>query len=249
MPLRLGIVGIGKIARDKHIPALDASPDFDLVAGASHDGELAGRPTYRSVDEMLTAGHELAAVALCQPPQTRFEAAWAAIDAGCHVLLEKPPGATTCEVDLLAAHARSRGVTLFASWHARFAPAVEPARAWLAGARDPAGRDRLERGRAAVASGPSLDLGARRPRRVRPRHQCPVDRHAHPAAAVLSGGRAPFGAGEQGRADRRRIGLHRCGANADRRATRFSPDRAPDLGTSGSRRTPGLSFSRRAVAS
>ncbi len=132
MPVRLGIVGIGKIARDKHIPALDASPDFDLVAGASHDGALAGRPTYRSLDEMLTAGHELAAIALCQPPQTRFEAAWAAIDAGCHVLLEKPPGATTCEVDLLAAQARSRGVTLFTSWHARFAPAVEPARAWLA---------------------------------------------------------------------------------------------------------------------
>ena len=132
MPIRLGLVGIGKIARDKHIPALDASPDFSLVAGASHDGQLADRPTYRSLEEMLAGGHDLAAVALCQPPQTRFQAAWAAIDAGCHVLLEKPPGATTCEVDLLAAHARARGVTLFASWHARFAPAVEPARACLA---------------------------------------------------------------------------------------------------------------------
>ncbi|VVB43567.1 L-arabinose 1-dehydrogenase (NAD(P)(+)) [Beijerinckiaceae bacterium RH AL1] len=133
MAVRLGIVGIGKIARDKHIPALEASPDFALVAGASHEGAIADRPTYRSLEEMLAGGHDLAAVALCQPPQVRFQAAWAAIEAGCHVLLEKPPGATACEVELLADHARTRGVTLFASWHARFAPAVEAARAWLAG--------------------------------------------------------------------------------------------------------------------
>src|SRR5690606_1917743 len=53
--------------------------------------------------------------------------------AGKHVFLEKPPGATRSEVEDLAAQARARGVTLFASWHSRHAPAVEAARAFLAG--------------------------------------------------------------------------------------------------------------------
>jgi len=53
--------------------------------------------------------------------------------AGKHVLLEKPPGATVSELTPLIASAREGGRTLFATWHSRFAPAVEPARAFLAG--------------------------------------------------------------------------------------------------------------------
>ena len=49
------------------------------------------------------------------------------------MLLEKPPGVTVSEVLALEDIARRQGVTLFASWHSRHAPAVEPARAWLAG--------------------------------------------------------------------------------------------------------------------
>jgi D-galactose 1-dehydrogenase len=48
------------------------------------------------------------------------------------VLLEKPPGATVSELTPLIATARETGRTLFAAWHSRFAPAVEPARAFLA---------------------------------------------------------------------------------------------------------------------
>src|SRR6202000_3311891 len=47
------------------------------------------------------------------------------------VFLEKPPGATVSEVELLRAQAASKGVTLFASWHSRYATAVAPAREWL----------------------------------------------------------------------------------------------------------------------
>jgi D-galactose 1-dehydrogenase len=71
-------------------------------------------------------------VALCTPPQTRRSLAAAALRAGKHVLLEKPPGATVSELAPLIAVARQGGRTLFAAWHSRFAPAVEPARAFLA---------------------------------------------------------------------------------------------------------------------
>jgi D-galactose 1-dehydrogenase len=48
------------------------------------------------------------------------------------VLLEKPPGATVSELAPLIAIAQDGRRTLFATWHSRFAPAVEPARAFLA---------------------------------------------------------------------------------------------------------------------
>ena len=62
----------------------------------------------------------------------RSALAAAALKAGKHVLLEKPPGATVSELDPLIATARQTGRTLFAAWHSRFAPAVEPARNFLA---------------------------------------------------------------------------------------------------------------------
>ncbi len=91
-PIRIGLVGVGKIARDQHLPVIGASPDYSLVAVASRQGGLDGVPNHRSLPEMLAAGHGLDAVALCQPPQARFAAARAAIEAGLHVFLEKPPG-------------------------------------------------------------------------------------------------------------------------------------------------------------
>ncbi|MBP2493884.1 D-galactose 1-dehydrogenase [Methylobacterium sp. PvP062] len=134
-PIRIGLVGVGKIARDQHLPVLAASPDYALVAVASPHGGLDGVPSYATLEAMLAAHGDLDALALCQPPQARFAAALAGIAAGRHVFLEKPPGATLAEVGLLVAAARDRGVSLFASWHSRYAPGVEPARRWLSGRR------------------------------------------------------------------------------------------------------------------
>lgn len=134
-PIHIGLVGVGKIARDQHLPVLAASPDYALVAVASPHGGLDGVPSYATLEAMLAAHGDLDAVALCQPPQARFAAALAGIAAGRHVFLEKPPGATLAEVGLLVAAARDRGVSLFASWHSRYAPGVEPARRWLSGRR------------------------------------------------------------------------------------------------------------------
>jgi D-galactose 1-dehydrogenase len=65
------------------------------------------------------------------PPVPRFDFAEAALLAGRHVMLEKPPGATLAEVHALQALALDRGLTLFATWHSRMAEAVAPATDWL----------------------------------------------------------------------------------------------------------------------
>jgi predicted dehydrogenase len=131
MPVRIAIVGLGKIAHDQHIPAILGSEDFELVAGASREGSFPGIPMFRNIDELLVADVAVDAIAMCQPPQVRFDAAAKAIRAGKHVLLEKPPGATLAEVEGLVRYSEAAGTTLFAAWHSRYAPGVRPARAWL----------------------------------------------------------------------------------------------------------------------
>lgn len=133
--IRLGLVGIGKIARDQHLPALAADARFTLAATASRHAQLDDVPGHADIGAMIAAGHPLHAVSLCTPPDGRFGQAIAAIDAGLHVMLEKPPAATLSEIAALADRARARGVTLFATWHSREAAGVAPARAWLADKR------------------------------------------------------------------------------------------------------------------
>jgi D-galactose 1-dehydrogenase len=137
-PVRIGLVGVGKIARDQHLPALAANPAFELVAAASRDFVEGATPgsdrfaRHATIEAMLDAHPEIDAVVLCTPPQVRHDLARLALERGKHVFLEKPPGATLSEVEALATEACQSGLTLFAGWHSRFAPAVEPARLWLA---------------------------------------------------------------------------------------------------------------------
>jgi Predicted dehydrogenases and related proteins len=133
MSIRLAIVGLGKIARDQHLGAIAATDGIDLVAVASRNASLEGIASFNDIDELLTSDVDVDAVSLCTPPQGRFAQAKAALAAGKHVMLEKPPGATLAEVYALEALAKAKGVALFATWHSREAAAVEPARALLAG--------------------------------------------------------------------------------------------------------------------
>jgi D-galactose 1-dehydrogenase len=133
--LRVAIVGLGKIARDQHVPTIAATEGVTLAAIASRHASLPDVPHFATLEQLLRDGPPVDAVALCTPPQVRRAQAAAALAAGKHVMLEKPPGATVSELDPLIAQAAREGRTLFASWHSRFAPAVEPARQWLASRR------------------------------------------------------------------------------------------------------------------
>ncbi|RUU35442.1 Gfo/Idh/MocA family oxidoreductase [Mesorhizobium sp. M6A.T.Ce.TU.002.03.1.1] len=130
-PIKLGVVGVGKIVRDQHLPALAKDQAYRLAAAASRHGKVEDIPNFPTIEAMLDAVPELDAVSLCMPPQVRYDAARTALEAKKHVFLEKPPGATVSEVEDLKALAVANGVSLFASWHSRYAPAVEAARAFL----------------------------------------------------------------------------------------------------------------------
>ncbi|MFB2551142.1 Gfo/Idh/MocA family protein [Ensifer soli] len=135
MTINLAIVGVGKIVRDQHLPAIAADPAYRLVAAASRNGTVEGIDNYTSIEAMLSQKPEIEAVSLCMPPQYRYASAHAALSAGKHVFLEKPPGATLSEVAALETLAAEKGLSLFASWHSRYAPAVEAARDFLSRTR------------------------------------------------------------------------------------------------------------------
>ena len=132
MTSKIALVGIGKIAVDQHVPAINASPDWDLVATVSRKGQVAGVEAFTTIEAMLAARPDVDVISLALPPVPRFAYARAALQAGKHVMLEKPPGATLAEVHALRALAADRGLTLFTTWHSRMAHAVAPAKAWLA---------------------------------------------------------------------------------------------------------------------
>jgi D-galactose 1-dehydrogenase len=130
--MKVALVGIGKIAADQHVPALAASPDWDLAATVSRSGRIDGIPAFTSIDRMLAERADIDMVSLCLPPVPRFAYAEKAMNAGRDVMLEKPPGATLAEVHALQALAAAQGVSLYATWHSRMAHGVAPARDWLA---------------------------------------------------------------------------------------------------------------------
>lgn len=130
--ISIALVGIGKIARDQHIPSIAAGSDFDLKAAVSRHGKVEGIENHTDFDAFLATRSGIRAIALCTPPEVRFDMARKAIAAGHDVLMEKPPATTLGEAEALADLARKAGVTLFATWHSRFALGVAPAKAWLA---------------------------------------------------------------------------------------------------------------------
>jgi D-galactose 1-dehydrogenase len=132
MAHRIGIIGLGKIAQDQHLPVIRANPDFELLAVSSQRGlEHEDAPhAFRDYREMLKLP-DLDAVAICTPPQVRHRIAREALEAGKHVLLEKPPTATLSELQDLRRLAEKAGRVVFTTWHSQYNRAVDEARSAL----------------------------------------------------------------------------------------------------------------------
>jgi predicted dehydrogenase len=116
-PVRVAVVGAGKIAEDRHLPALRAmGKRVEVVALADLD-EARARDLARRWDVPRTYGDLgtlLAAespdlVTLCTPPSAHRAGVTACLDAGAWVWCEKPPMMSLAELDAVAAHEREGG--------------------------------------------------------------------------------------------------------------------------------------------
>ena len=133
-PIRIAIIGFGKIAADQHVPAIAANPRFELVASSSRSGKGVER-VFTDWRELIRSVERLEAVAITTPPEPRYEVARECILAGLHCLLEKPPTVGLAEIADLDCLAQAQQVSLFTTWHARHHSTVEAAARSLAGKR------------------------------------------------------------------------------------------------------------------
>jgi UDP-N-acetyl-2-amino-2-deoxyglucuronate dehydrogenase len=113
--LRTGIVGCGKVSHT-HAQALSELPESSFVAACSRSpakaAEFAGRygaKGYSNLAEMLK---EVDALVICTPHPFHAAPAVQALEAGVHVLVEKPLASSLGDCDAMIAAARAGGVKL-----------------------------------------------------------------------------------------------------------------------------------------
>ena len=133
-PIKIAIIGYGKIAEDQHVPSIESNPRFELMASSSRSGQGVGRK-FTDWRELIRSVEALEAVAITTPPAPRYSIARECIEAGLHCLLEKPPTVGMAEIADLEYLAQAKGVTLFTTWHAQHHSTVEQAARALAGKR------------------------------------------------------------------------------------------------------------------
>ena len=131
--LRVGIIGSGGIAEGAHAPGYKALPDdCELVACCDVRPERAEAFAerfdlahwYTDYRELLTLP-ELDAVSVCTPPFMHRDATVAALDAGLHVLCEKPMAMNVAEAQDMVAAAERAGKVLTIGHQQRFSPAAQ----------------------------------------------------------------------------------------------------------------------------
>jgi predicted dehydrogenase len=118
----VGIIGFGLAGRVFHAPFVSAVPGLKLEAFVERRTDEAHQTypetrTYRSVEELL-ADAGIALVVVATPNETHFELARQALQAGKHVVIDKPFAETSAQAEELIQLARQRGVVL-APFHNR----------------------------------------------------------------------------------------------------------------------------------
>lgn len=113
--LRTGVIGCGKISQ-AHAQAFSGLPESEFVAVYSRSAEKAadfagryGAKGYVDLDAMLK---EVDAVAVCTPHPFHAGPTVKALEAGVHVLVEKPLASNLRDCDAMIAATASSGATL-----------------------------------------------------------------------------------------------------------------------------------------
>lgn len=135
--MRVGLIGCGDIGTMQHLPALAREDRVAVVAVADADRRLAERaaqdfavPTVLDdAGTLIASGVD--AVVLATPPQVTCRLAVQALEAGLHVLCEKPIATTITDADAVVEAVDRTGNVLQVGFKNRFSPLVQPLAAWV----------------------------------------------------------------------------------------------------------------------
>ena len=134
--LRIGLVGCGGIARS-HLRAYRGHPNAELVGvfdivpdrAETYAAEY-GTTAYGTLRELTDQAPDLVSVAT--PPGSHTAVALELLDAGCSVLLEKPPTTTLADLDLLATAESASSGSVYVVFQHRHGSGARRARRLLA---------------------------------------------------------------------------------------------------------------------
>ncbi len=128
--MRVGVIGCGYVS-GSHIPPILRQTGVEIVGVADTDEERAReiahrfgiRYVFRDAAAMLRERRP-DVVHVLTPPRSHKELSIQAMEAGCHVLVEKPMAVCVSEADEMIAASRRHGVTLGVCHNLLFIPAV-----------------------------------------------------------------------------------------------------------------------------
>ncbi|WP_296745753.1 Gfo/Idh/MocA family oxidoreductase [Mesorhizobium sp.] len=129
--LRFAVLGTGAIVRKAHLPALRADSRVDVAVLMGRDidrtnalaREFAIPTVAQSLDEVFSDGR-IDAVVVALPNFLHRQAADAAIQAGVHILMEKPLAASIFDARAMVASAREAGISFAVNLPQRFRPSM-----------------------------------------------------------------------------------------------------------------------------
>ena len=129
MTIGIGIIGCGKIAQVRHIPEYADNPNVELRGFYDLNYERAysltekfGGKAYATVDKLIDAA-DIDAVSICAANFAHAGLAIKALQAGKHVLCEKPMAVTLEECEAMVAEAKKAGKFLMIGHNQRLAKA------------------------------------------------------------------------------------------------------------------------------
>jgi predicted dehydrogenase len=134
-PLKIGIVGCGAVSEQFHLPAILARSDIRLTAAVDRNAERTelivrktGARAFATVAEALP---HIDAAIVALPHPLHAAVSIELLDAGKHVLVEKPMAITSAECDAMIAASKREGASLTVGQMRRFCPAVVAAKTFL----------------------------------------------------------------------------------------------------------------------
>ncbi|MFB5660262.1 Gfo/Idh/MocA family protein [Alteribacillus sp. HJP-4] len=136
--LRVGIVGCGSIAQHRHLPEYAANSNVEIIGVcdvvADRAKEMAIKydaKAFTEYEEMLK-DEKIDAISVCLPNYLHAPVSIAALNAGKHVLCEKPMATSRDEAENMISAANSSGKKLMIAHNQRFVPAHQKAKQLLA---------------------------------------------------------------------------------------------------------------------
>lgn len=135
--LRVAVIGCGSIAKNRHLGEFNQHPNVEIVAvcdiveeRAQEVAQTYGAKAYTNYEDILKI-EEIDAVSVCLPNYLHAPVSIAALEAGKHVLCEKPMATSIEEADAMIEAAKKNDKKLMIAHNQRFVTSHQKARALI----------------------------------------------------------------------------------------------------------------------